>query len=86
MGRQARYRGSDKKLASEATGELEKVCLKFKNFSLSLSHLKLKLAIETDLKCSLIKLQFDSLAFGHISFCHTHLVTGLFVTTTHLSQ
>jgi len=50
MGRQARYRGSDKKLASEATGELEKVCLKFKNFSLSLSNLKLKLAIETDLK------------------------------------
>ena len=50
MGRQARCRGSDKKLASEATGELEKVCLKFKNFSLSLSNLKLKLAIETHLE------------------------------------
>ena len=48
MGRQARCRGSDKKLASEATGEREIVCLKFKNFSLSLSNLKLKLAIETD--------------------------------------
>ena len=49
MGRQARCRESDKKLASEATGEHEIVCLKFKNFSLSLSNLKLKLAIETDL-------------------------------------
>ena len=58
MGRQARYRESDKKLESEATGELEKVCLKFKNFSLSLSNLKLKLAIETDLNMkSILKIE-----------------------------